>query len=287
MPTALITMEGFNTNPDGVADPWLAPGATETRGNNIEAFAEHTDPDGPGPETLLFAKTTAPGVFDYAYDLAAEPIANLEQAKAAITQLFYTTNWLHDWWYDSGFTEAAGNAQRDNFGRGGVADDPMRAIAQDGALDGMRNNAYMETPADGESPRMHMFLWSSLTTSLSLTVDPGNQSIPAGQAIFGPKIYDVTAPLALYDDGAGKSPTDGCEPATVDLTGKIALIDRGTCSFELKSQHALAAGAARSTRTSWSPWSRTRRARSTRTSSTRRSPGRASPRPTARRSRPR
>ena len=52
---------------------------------------------------------------------------------ASVTQVFYVTNWLHDWWYDSGFNEAAGNAQKDNFGRGGVAGDPLHAEAQNGA----------------------------------------------------------------------------------------------------------------------------------------------------------
>ena len=51
---------------------------------------------------------------------------------AAVTQLFYVTNWLHDWCYDSGFDEAAGNAQHDNFGRGGLGGDPLHAEAQDG-----------------------------------------------------------------------------------------------------------------------------------------------------------
>jgi L-aminopeptidase/D-esterase-like protein len=39
---------------------------------------------------------------------------------AALTQLFYTNNWLHDAFYDAGFNEAAGNAQQDDFGRGGL-----------------------------------------------------------------------------------------------------------------------------------------------------------------------
>ena len=42
---------------------------------------------------------------------------------AAVTNLFYMNNYLHDWYYDAGFDEAAGNAQRDNYGRGGLAND--------------------------------------------------------------------------------------------------------------------------------------------------------------------
>ena len=238
----LVTMEGFNTNPDGVHDPWLPPDAKDTRGNNVDAFAGHTDPDGPeGPEQVLRATLTAPGEFDRDYDVGSEPLAGEGQIMAAITQLFYTTNWLHDWWYDSGFVEAAGNAQADNYGRGGADSDPLKASAQDGAKQGLRDNAYMETPADGESPEMHMFVWSPMTSEVELTVM--GQDVPTGQAAFGLKVYDVTAPVAELVDGAGESPTDGCEPALGDLTGAIALIDRGTCSFELKAKHAAEAGA--------------------------------------------
>ena len=48
--------------------------------------------------------------------------------------------------------------------------------------------------------------------------------------------------LMLIDDGADPN-TDACTPAINDLTGKIAVIDRGACSFSLKVYHAQAAGA--------------------------------------------
>lgn len=44
---------------------------------------------------------------------------------AKIVQAFYTTNWLHDFFYTAGFDELAGNAQQDNSGRGGLACDPL------------------------------------------------------------------------------------------------------------------------------------------------------------------
>ena len=49
--------------------------------------------------------------------------------------------------------------------------------------------------------------------------------------------------LELVNDGAGISPTDGCEPILNDLTGKIALVSRGTCEFGLKALNAQNAGA--------------------------------------------
>ncbi|MCY1054236.1 M36 family metallopeptidase [Nannocystis sp. SCPEA4] len=242
VPSNLIEMEGFNTNPDGVADPWLPAGATETRGNNVDAYVNHAGGEGFGGQDFR-AAVTAPGVFDHTYDLATEPLTSAEQGMAAITQLFYTTNWLHDWWYDSGFVEAAGNPQADNYGRGGADGDPLLALAQDAALQGARDNAYMVTLEDGESPHMHMFLWSSPSSELSLTVGPMDQELEVGQAAFGPKIYDVTAELVVVDDGMGGSPSDGCEPPLNDVAGKIVLIDRGTCAFELKANLVEAAGA--------------------------------------------
>ena len=44
--------------------------------------------------------------------------ASAASNKAAIVHLFFLNNWFHDWYYDSGFNEAAGNAQKDNYGRG-------------------------------------------------------------------------------------------------------------------------------------------------------------------------
>ena len=61
-------------------------------------------------------------------------------------------NWLHDWYYDAGFDEAAGNAQTDNYGRGGLAGDNIKTQAQDYSG---TNNANMQTPADGARPRDH------------------------------------------------------------------------------------------------------------------------------------
>ena len=109
----------------------------------------------------------------YARELLLAPLSSQNQEMAAITQLFYTTNYLHDYWYDSGFNEAAGNAQDNNFGRGGQEGDHMRAEAQDKAIGppASRNNANMSTPNDGESPRMQMFLWSG-QNDLTLTIVP-------------------------------------------------------------------------------------------------------------------
>jgi len=154
---SLIAVDGLNTAPGGGTDPWLPAGATVTTGNNADAYADLDGIDGFSGGDIR-ADVTSPGVFDRTYDTAAEPDASTNQIKASVAVLFYINNWLHDWWYDSGFTEAAGNAQTNNYGRGGVGGDPLLVEAQDSSG---TDNANMNTPADGASPRMQMYLWSA------------------------------------------------------------------------------------------------------------------------------
>ncbi|MDC8013226.1 M36 family metallopeptidase [Tahibacter soli] len=152
-------------------DPWLADDATQTRGNNVDAFfnAETFDVDGfcdyngwgPGfnaAEGDFRAPVTGLRRFDYAYDVdlhasdysqcddAPVPIpVGDTQLNAKIVQMFYMTNWLHDLFYDLGYDEEAGNPQANNYGRGGIENDPLIVHA---AYD----TTFTFAPADGESP---------------------------------------------------------------------------------------------------------------------------------------
>jgi hypothetical protein len=72
-----------------------------------------------------------------------------------------------------------------------------------------------------------------------------------GTASFGAVLTSpgISGPVvAAVDpaDGAGPTTTDGCSPFTnaADVAGKIALVERGTCTFIVKAQNATAAGAA-------------------------------------------
>jgi MYXO-CTERM domain-containing protein len=233
VPSVLVTIDGFNAP----ADPWLADGATQTRGNNVDAYADLAAPDGFGAGDRR-APTTSPGAFDHVLDPQSGPLASDEQTDAAVTQIFYTTNWLHDYFYDSGFDEAAGNAQQDNYGRGGVDGDRLLAQGQD--YSGF-DNANMSTPEDGKSPRMQMYLWSGVDAR-SLVTSASPMPLTVGAAEFGPQSFDVTADVVVVDDGAGTT-DDACEPVQGDLTGKIALVFRGSCTFQSKAQRVEAAGA--------------------------------------------
>jgi large repetitive protein len=234
--SALVTVNGLNHPGTSPSDPWLAAGKTETIGNNVEAYADFNAPDG-----LTFgdfrATTTAAGKFDRTYDFAVSPMSTQAQQMAGITSLFFTINWMHDFWYDGGFTESAGNGQNANYGRGGEDRDAILAEAQDNALGGSRNNANMFTPDDGLPPRMQVFLWGGKETR---TLTFGARSALSGTAAFGPTNFDVTADMELANDGVGTA-TDACT-ALPAATGKIVLVDRGSCTFKTKALNVQNAG---------------------------------------------
>ena len=234
----LVSMDGFNKNPSNTFDPWLPKGATQTLGNNVDAYTDDDAPDGFSGGADVRADLTGPNTFDRAYNPLVGPATSDTQKKASVAQIFYVNNWLHDWWYDSGFNEAGGNAQQDNFGRGGMGGDVLLAEAQDG---GGRNNANMNTPADGESPVMQMYVWDWLNSS-SLSVQPLNTTYAHDVAEFGPQAFNVTGTVILAQDGTAPV-NNACESITNNVAGKIALIDRGQCNFQLKAQLAEAAGA--------------------------------------------
>ncbi|HSS00536.1 MAG TPA: M36 family metallopeptidase [Kofleriaceae bacterium] len=234
-PYNLVAMEAFN----GPHDPWLPPGATTTSGNNVDAFADVNQPLGFTPGDIQ-PTLTADHAFDRRYDLTAEPLSTQAQSMAAAVNVFFVTNWLHDWYYDSGFTEATGNAQVDNFGRGGEDGDPLAAHAQANANGGSRDNANMTTPDDGLSPTMNMFLWTGLATT-SLTTPTG--SPPTAQFFTGPRFFDLTGQLVLTVDRTGGTHR-ACGRVTAAVAGRIALFEfDGTCSSTTAMANLRSAGA--------------------------------------------
>ncbi len=151
VPRELVTLSSLDTNASPVG--WIADGENETRGNNVYAHLDRDAddlPDLPRPQGTPFR------VFDFPLDLTQSPAT---YGDAATVQLFYWCNWMHDKLYALGFTEAAGNFQKDNFGRGlpAQAKDPIIADAQDGS--GI-NNANFTTSRDGTPPRIQMFLFN-------------------------------------------------------------------------------------------------------------------------------
>jgi len=234
-----VTPQTLVTDP---ADPGASPAgwlvgdqwSNHISGNNAHAYLDTDNDDAPDPND----EAEADGVFDTAFDAAAQPTAG-DNPDVAVQSLFYFNNLIHDALYNAGFTEAAGNFQNDNFGNGGAGGDAVEAQAQDG---GGTDNANFSTPPDGQPGRMQMYLWTP----------PGgfevvqNDVIYSGQpAIFGPALdtTGVTGPLALGDDGVGTG-TDGCEALPKVAAGTVILVDRGTCNFTVKAVNVQRAGGA-------------------------------------------
>ena len=236
---SLVTLQN---GPISTNDPWLAPGATQTLGNNVDAYVDLSGPDGFSVGDFR-ASTTSANTFDRTYDVNQAPGVSSDQRMAAITQLFYDNNFFHDWYYDSGFDEASGNGQTNNFGRGGLGGDAIRAEAQD--FSGT-NNANMSTPPDGSPGRMQMYVFNLAGSGVTVTAPPSIAGpYAAGIATgFGTQTFNVTGDVVLGVDGAAPV-NDGCSALTngAQVAGKIALIERGICSFLVKAQSAAAAGA--------------------------------------------
>lgn len=227
--------------------PWLPDGSTLTQGNNVQAFANLAPPGGLGPVDAdecagplaedFRACATAPGIFDHPYDHARHPLADKSQAAASVVNLFYVNNWLHDWFYEAGFDEAAGNAQADNFGRAGLGGDALIAQALDSTL---TSNAFMWTPADGSSPYMSMHNYVNADVRLSVQA-PASIAGPlmAAGAEFGPLAADEQGGVALAE------PADACASLTnaAAIAGRFALVSETGCRFDRKARMAQLAGA--------------------------------------------
>lgn len=214
---------------------WLAgrsEKSTSISGNNVAAYldADHNNRADAGG-----TKVTN-GNFLASANLAAQPATGSNPA-AAVQNLFYLSNRVHDILYSHGFTESAGNFQADNFGKGGAGNDPVSAEAQDG---GGLDNANFATPTDGSKPRMQMFLWSGAGPTHEVVVtSPISVTYAAKGAQFGPAMTTTGITKAIV----ASSPADACGTVTSAVSGKIALVDRGTCDFVTKVQKVQAAGA--------------------------------------------
>lgn len=237
--------------PISTNDPWLADDATTTSGNNVVAYVDAVAPSG-FSNGDYYAETTSDATFDYPLK-PDQKHYSVDNRKAAITNLFYVNNYLHDQFYDHGFDEKAGNAQKVNYGRGGVEGDPIQAEAQDNS--GF-NNANMATPADGASPRMQMYLYDDFISEIgedygvsivgdSDTLLESTQVSNFGARRFSAPVVGDVVRMIDGDDADGGSVYDGCQAPTnaADLAGKIAIIDRGGCNFTVKVKFAQDAGA--------------------------------------------
>jgi len=222
---------------NGIAGPEY----TITRGNNVHAYEDRAARNG---NPLGYSPDGGPDLtFDFPLDLTLPPQASQD---AAITNLFYWNNLLHDVMAYKGFDEVSGNFQVTNYSTLGRGNDDVRAEAQDG---GGTNNANFSTPVDGSRPRMQMYLWPGIIRATLTIAQPSPlagdyNGVAAG---FGKKLSfttPITGTLVLVNDAASTSL--GCTAPFTNapaISGNIAVVDRGTCDFTAKVRNAQTAGA--------------------------------------------
>ena len=221
---------------DGIEGPEF----TITRGNNVHAFIDRdsdnmpdvTEPD--GGEDLQF---------NFPFNLEGEPET---YEDAATTQLFYSLNWLHDFAFHYGFDEAV-NFQAKNYSGRGTGDDPVVGSVFYGEESEQFNNAFFLPTSDGSPAAMRANLWSQSNDLLEIkSPESIAGQYETGDASFGPTFaqFPVEGEIVIYEDESNR-PNLACFEAIngPELNGKIAMIDRGDCNFDLKVANAEKAGA--------------------------------------------
>jgi PKD repeat protein len=124
---------------------------TITRGNNTYTYEDADADNNPGysPEGGSSLQ------FNFPFDNNAAPITNRD---AAMANLFYANNFMHDMTAQYGFDESAGNYQARNYSNTGLGGDEVNAEALDGSG---TSNANFSAPPDGNNGRMQMFIFTA------------------------------------------------------------------------------------------------------------------------------
>ncbi|KAJ3100687.1 Fungalysin/Thermolysin Extracellular metalloproteinase 5 [Phlyctochytrium bullatum] len=143
-------------SPNGWLGAATSAGEFQTTGNNVKAL-----------QANKLGTSQNGGKFNYVYDTTKDPASSI---PAAVSQVFYLTNTYHDILYQYGFTEATGNFQTNNFGKGGRGSDAITANIQSSSG---TNNANFATPADGSPGVMNMYVFTLSTPKRDGDMDNG------------------------------------------------------------------------------------------------------------------
>lgn len=171
-----LVNKSFKGDPNASPNGWLLPtsdlGVT-TLGNNANSFANWSNFLAPADQAVRPINPL--GQFKYPFTNAWQktegqilPPSYADDVNSATTNLFYHHNLFHDYFYNLGWVEGAGNLQTTNFGKGGSEGDAIMGLVQAGALSGGeptytgRDNAYMLTLPDGLPAWSGMFLWEPI-----------------------------------------------------------------------------------------------------------------------------
>lgn len=232
-----------NAAPFGWHDLDGAEGAefTTTEGNFALAFLDRDgngQPDGPlpdGGEDLIF---------DFPFDPNEEPQNQTEQA---VVNAFYTTNVLHDFAWRYGFDDEVG-FRDNNYSNDIRENDRVIVRVQANADNGSTNNANFSTPPDGNNGIMNIFVGENGSGGSVRIDEPVQISGPVvvGLADFGPRITTdaISGKVVPAFDDSG-NPSFACDEVINgnEVSGNIALVDRGSCFFQQKVLNGQDAGA--------------------------------------------
>jgi extracellular elastinolytic metalloproteinase len=207
-------------NTDG--DP--EPETFTTTGNNVLAQEDRDGDDG----ALTIGRRPSGGASnDYRldFDPTREPYeppivppppapsipAYTNNMLVAVIQAYYSANIFHDTMYRHGFTEAAGNFQIFNFGRGGRGNDPVFVDVQDDHDNGTVDNAFFTTPPDGipGTATMFVFDFTSPNRDSAMNADVLMHELGHGwstRQVGGPS--NVTGLGGIQSGGAGEGWSD-------------------------------------------------------------------------------
>jgi hypothetical protein len=230
-PRALMqNMADVNASPFGWHDTngVAGPEFKITRGNNVLAKEDTLNNNS---ATMGFSPNGGDSlIFDFPYDMDNKPRQNL---GAAIVNLFYWNNIIHDIFYHYGFDEKSGNYQQTNYTKTGLGRDAVMADAMDGSG---TSNANFSAPVDGSSGRMQMFLWptsgaSANNNTLLVTYPASVKGKFYGvQSAAGPRLTPdgLNGRVILLRDSNSNTNT-GCDLIANgnEFAGRIVLIDRG------------------------------------------------------------
>lgn len=235
------------TKPGTVPSPagWIDTSKTQYRfkisGNNAIAYLDKDDSNSPDAVGAIVADGTFDSAANFNVDVATDG-----NKAASVQNAFYHVNLIHDILYEAGFTEAKGNFQSDNFGRGGIkalANDPVLVEVQDSYYP---SNASFVTPIDDGynandqlRPRMEIGLFIPPSATHDVVVAGVTYKAKGNEFSNQPASPATNLPLTTT------RPSDGCTPITSMVWGKIVLMDAlGACNYRSAVKNAQNAGAA-------------------------------------------
>ncbi|KAI9592652.1 Fungalysin metallopeptidase-domain-containing protein [Syncephalis fuscata] len=202
---------------DKIASPngWHVQGNkkfTTTIGNNVYAQENYKDND------LSWQSNYRPDgkkdlKFDFPFDSKKGPKDNVD---AAITNLFYMVNTLHDLFYRYGFNEKAGNFQEDNGKNGGKGGDAIIADAL----------ARYDLPASRSTRNDGVFYVNADGIKSRLTIYVSNRTNPDRDGDFE---NDIIA--HEYGHGVSNRLTGGPETVSCLVDDEAAGMDEGWSDF--------------------------------------------------------